>query len=129
MSTKIKLGARPKNFKHIVTFPLIEGGTGKIEVLYKYRTRTEFGVFIDKMVEAAGEKNAQVEDEKFSMTKLMEKTAGQNADYVLDVLDGWNLEVELTRANVEQLADEYPAAVSLIMEDYRKAILEGRLGN
>lgn len=129
MATKIKLGNRPKNFKKTVTFPMLDGTTGGIECLYKYRTRTEFGVFIDEIMEAAGETKGRDDDEKFSMAALMEKTAGANADYVMRVLDGWNLDEDLSRASVQQLADELPAAVNAIMETYRTAITEGRLGN
>lgn len=133
MASKIKLGARPKSFKRIVKFPLLEGGEGAIECNYKYRTRTEFGIFIDQMVaaaEAAGaKKEAEGGAEKFSMTDLMERTAGQNADYILDVLDGWNLDEDLNKVTVQQLADEIPAAAIAIMDAYRAAITEGRLGN
>jgi hypothetical protein len=129
MASKIKLGARPKNFERTVTFPMLDGTTGSIKVNYKYRTRSEFGQFIDEIIAAAGEKKAQDDDEKFSMAALMEKTAGSNADYVMRVIDGWNLDEDLTRENVQQLADELPAAVNAIMETYRSAITEGRLGN
>ncbi len=129
MATKIKLGNRPKNFKKTVTFPMLDGSTGSIECLYKYRTRSEFGAFIDEIMAAAGETKSKDDDEKFSLAKLMEKTADSNADYVMSVLDGWNLDEDLNRANVQQLADELPAAVTAIMETYRAAITEGRLGN
>lgn len=125
---KIKLGNRPQKFTRIVKFPMLEGGEGSIEVTYRYRTRSEFGAFIDKMMEAAG-KQERSADEKFSMADLMEKTKGSNASYVLDVVEGWNLDEDLNKANVEQLADELPAAVNAIMETYRAAILDGRLGN
>lgn len=125
---KIKLGARPKSFKRVVKFPLLEGGEGAIECIYKYRTRSEFGIFIDRLMDAAGAKE-KPDGEKFSMAELMERTAGANADYIMDVLDGWNLDEDLTKANVQQLADEYPAAATAVMESYRLACLEGRLGN
>lgn len=124
----IKLGSRPKNFTSVVKFPLLEGGEGSIEVKFKYRTRVEFGKFIDKLVDAAGEK-PKADGEKFSMADQMEKTAGSNADYILDAVDGWNLDEDLTLANVQQLVDEIPAAASAIMETYRTATTEGRLGN
>lgn len=124
----IKLGARPKTFKRVVTFPMIDGTTGSIEVVYKYRTRKEFGEFIDGIMAAAGEQKA-ADDAPFSMAALMEKTAGANADYVLQVAEGWNLDEPLNHATVEQLSDEIPAAVSAIMETYRIAVTEGRLGN
>lgn len=125
---KIVLGNRPKSFKRVVKFQLLEGGEGAIECVYKYRTRSEFGEFIDRLMDAAGAK-AKPEGEKFSMAELMERTGGANADYIMDVLDGWNLEAELTKSNIQQLNDEYPAATAAIMETYRLACLEGRLGN
>ena len=125
---KIKLGSRPKSFTRIVKFPMLEGGEGSIECTFKYRTRSEFGVFIDELVESAGAKPKE-DGEKFSMAELMERTAGQNAKYILDVLDGWNLDEDLNQANVQQLADELPGAAAAIMETYRTACVEGRLGN
>lgn len=125
---KIKLGDRPKHFKKTVSFPMLDGTTGEIEITYKYRTRTEFGQFIDRIIEASGAKEKS-SDENFSMAKLMEKTADANADYILDVVDAWNLESDLTRSNVQQLSDEVPAAAAQIMETYRLACTEGRLGN
>jgi len=128
MASKIKLGSRPKSFTRIVKFPMLEGGEGSIECTFKYRTRSEFGVFIDALVESAGAKPKE-DGEKFSMAELMERTAGQNAKYILDVLEGWNLDEDLNQANVQQLADELPAAAAAIMETYRTACVEGRLGN
>ena len=128
MASKIKLGNRPKSFKRVVTFDMLEGGKGSIECTFRYRTRSEFGVFIDKLMEAAGAKQ-QPDGDKFSMADLMEKTAGQNAEYILDVLESWNLDEDLTKPNVQQLADELPAAAAAIMEQYRTACVEGRLGN
>lgn len=128
---KIKLGARPKSFKRIVKFPMLEGGEGSIEVTYKYRTRKEFGAFIDEWRDAAvaeGEKPVDP-DAKFSLSDLYAKTAGSNAEYVLKIAEGWNLDEDFTAANVQQLADEVPAAVAAIMEAYQAAITEGRLGN
>lgn len=125
---KIKLGATPKSFKKTIKFPMLDGSTGSIDITYCYRTRKDFGLFIDSLMEAAGE-SKQSNDEKFSMADLMEKTAGSNADYVLQVVDGWNLDEDLTHDNVQQLADELPAAVNAIMETYRIAVTEGRLGN
>ena len=127
MANKIKLGNRPKNFKRVVTFPLVEGGEGAIEVTYKYRTRTEFGQFIDGIFNAA--KEEQPADGEFNMADLMGKTRDKNAAYLLDVIEGWNLDEPLNRETAEQLCDELPAAAAEIMELYRSAIVDGRVKN
>jgi hypothetical protein len=124
--SKIKLGSRPKSFSKVVKFPMLDGSTGTINVTYKYRTRTEFGEFIDALMGAA---SAKSEDGEFSMAELMEKTAGANADYLLQVIEAWDLDEDFNRANVQQLANELPAAAIAVMETYRSACTEGRLGN
>lgn len=128
MAIKIKLGTRPKSFPRTVVFPMLEGPDGQIEMSFKYRTREEFGTFVDALVEAAGI-TATPGDEKFSMAKMLGKTSAANADYVLQIADGWNLDEPFTREAIEQLGNEIPAAVLAIMEDYRSAITEGRKGN
>lgn len=123
--SKVILGKRPKNFKRNVSFVMLDGEVATIECLFKYRTRTEFGAFLDSIFEDAKEDKA----ENVGVGDLMAKTSAKNADYLLKVLDGWNLDEEINRQNLEQLADECPAAVTAIMEAYRSAILDGRLGN
>lgn len=127
MATKIKLGNRPKNFPRVIKFPMLDGSEGCIEVTYKYRTRTEFGAFLDELFKAAGV--APAEGEVILMANVMAKTRDSNADYILKVIDGWNLDEPFTPDAVKQLCDELPAASTAIMEGYRLAINEGRLGN
>ncbi len=124
---KIKLGARPKSFKRVVKFPMLEGEEGAITIEYRYRTRKEFGAFIDELIAEAGEDKPR--DDKFSMAELMAKTTTSNAEYLMRVVEGWDLDEPFTRKSVDQLCDELPSAVHAIMEMYRLAINEGRLGN
>lgn len=126
---KIKLGARPKNFRRTIKVPLPEGGEGSIEVSYVYRTRTQFGEFIDGLLKSAGVKPKDAGDVEFSLQEAMEKTRDTNADYIMQIVDGWNLDEDFSRASVVQLCDELPGAALALMEQYRQAITEGRLGN
>lgn len=127
---KIVLGKRPKNFKTKVSFPLLDGEIGVIEVSYIYRTRTEFGTLIDGLMTDAGvASGATEEDQKFSLAEALEKTRDTNAEYILKVADGWNLDEPFNHDTVSQLCDEIPAAALAIMNTYRTAITEGRLGN
>jgi len=130
MAHKITLGTRPKNFKHVVEVPLHEGTTGRIEVLYRYRTRDEFGKFIDQVLADAQVPRPTDEDALgAAMQQAMSDMNGRNAQYLLQVLDGWDLDVDLNLAHVQQLCNEMPAAAARLMEDYRLACVEGRLGN
>lgn len=108
-----------------------EGGVGTIELSYTYRTRTEFGAFVDEITSHAGIVPASQSDEdiKFSLEQALRKTVDTNADYIMKIADGWNLDQEFTRANVQQLCDELPGAAIEAINVYRLAVTEGRLGN
>lgn len=131
MASKIKLGSRPKNFKRKITVPMLDGSTGAIEVSYLYRTRSEFGAFIDELFESGGVKpaSASEEDVRFSLKSVLDQSRDKNADYILKIVDGWDLDEDFGRAAVVQLCDELPGAALAIIEQYRTAITEGRLGN
>lgn len=131
MTAKIILGKRPKHFKRIVKAPMVEGGEGRVEISFIYRTRTEFGAFVDELFAAADVQPAgQAEEEvKFSLQQALEKTRDSNADYILKVADGWDLDVPFTRDNVVQMCDELPGIAMEIINTYRLAVSDGRLGN
>lgn len=132
MAAKIKLGTRPKSFPATVTVQLHEGSEGAIRVSFRYRTRTEFGAFVDELMAAAKVQpptSQQDEDLRFSLAQALESTRDANADYILQVMDGWDLDAPFDRAHVQQLCDELPGAALAIIDRYRSAITEGRLGN
>lgn len=129
---KIKLGARPKTFLHLITVPMPEGGMAQVQMVYKYRTRSEFGAFVDNLLLAAGTAppaSQAADDVAFSLRQALEKTRDTNADYILQIAEGWNLDEDFNRASVVQLCDELPGAAQAIIEAYRAALTEGRLGN
>lgn len=117
----IKLGSPPKSIKRTVTFPMLDGTEGQIECEFKYRTRREFGEFIQGLT-----KDAKQPD---SFAELMAKGVEANGEYLEQVLLAWDLDEKLSRKALEQLADELPAAAQAILDAYRMAIIEGRLGN
>jgi hypothetical protein len=128
---KISLGKRPKNFKRIIKVPMHEGVEGTVEVSFVYRTRSEFGAFVDDLLQAAKVTPASAADDDvtFSLREALERTRDTNADYILRIIDGWNLDEDFGRAAVVQLCDELPGAALAIINEYRAAITEGRLGN
>ena len=128
MAKKITLGNRPESIKRVVTFPLPEGEEGAIEAQFKYRTRVEFGRLIDDVFQPA-EAEPPFKDGKFSMELQQAQICETNADYLFRILVGWNLDVPFSREACLQLALEVPSAAQALMEKYREACLEGRLGN
>jgi coenzyme F420-reducing hydrogenase alpha subunit len=141
MAQKIKLGARPKSFARTITFAMVEGGEGSMELVYRYRSRKELAKLTDEVQAAAqaqhdadmaalkakAEKGETIEPLK--QIDLLDRDVSLQVDYLMQVVEGWNLDEKFDRAAVEQLADEVPAAISVAIETYRKAINEGRLGN
>lgn len=126
LAIKIVLGKRPESFKKSVTFDMLDGSKGAIECEFKYRTRTEFAAFLDKMFADSGEETATEEKKiEAAVSRVLQK----NGEYLTDVLKAWDLDVPLTPAAARQLADELPGATNAIMAAYREAITEGRLGN
>ena len=117
----IKLGATPKTIKHTVKFPMLDGTQGEIACIFKYRTRREFGEFVERL-------SGQVKPAD-GVAAVHAGEVEQRASYLLDILEGWDLDVKLSRESLIQLADELPAAANAILDAYRGAIIEGRLGN
>lgn len=126
---KIILGKTPKSFKRTITVDMLDGTKGSIECVYKYRTASEFGKFLDSVYSDAGPKPTVDQDEKSLIEKSVEHSRDINVEYLVQVLDGWNLDDELNKDSLQQLCDEFPGVAKTIMETYRAAITEGRLGN
>lgn len=128
---KIVLGKRPQSFKKKIAVQLPEGETGEITVTYKYRTRNEFGAFVDEVFKSAGITPANQSDEevKFSLAEALAKTTDTNADYVMQIVEGWDLDAAFSRDAVSQLCNELPGVSMAIIDTYRQACIEGRLGN
>lgn len=141
MAQKIKLGNRPKSFKRTITFAMVEGGEGSMELTYQYRSRKELAKLSDEVqavvqaqhdadIEAIKAKAAKSElIEPLTHVDLLDRGISLQVDYLMQVVVGWNLDEKFDRAAVEQLADEVPDAITVAIETYRKAINEGRLGN
>ncbi len=140
---KLVLGKRPKDFKRTINIQMLDGTTGSVECTFKYRTRKEFGEFIDaktaatleavkaetEAVKAETEAGKPDEGKAFSLKDHLEQSSETSAAYILDIVTGWNLDVELSLQSLQDLANEFPGAPGAIIEMYRAAIVDGRLGN
>ncbi len=138
---KLILGTRPKDFPREVKFTMLDGSIGSVTPTFQYRTRKEYGEFADAVqaaskaqsdadiaaIEKAAKESAEIPE--FSQSQAMARATAMNVDYIMDCIKGWNLDAPFSRAAVEQLADEVPAAIDAIVTTYREAIVNGRLGN
>lgn len=146
---KIKLGSAPKNFPKLVKFDQLDGTAAEIKITFIYRTRAQFSAFIDESIEAAkahereflqrqkqAASGADADDAATDAPPVSSTTAeivaaslDRQANYIMKIASGWNLDEEFAFDNVRQMCDECPAASNAITESYRAAIVEGRLGN
>lgn len=127
---KIKLGARPKNFTAPVKFQMLDGTDAAIEVTFRYRTRTEFGAFLDEIYAENNVAKPDADDDKSSLLeRAYQSGVERHADQIMRAAEGWSLDEAFDAENVQALCDEFPAAALAIMSVYQHAINEGRLGN
>lgn len=129
MSTKIKLGARPVAFEaKPITFPMPDGTEGVITVAFKYRTRTEYGQFVDEHVAKVGQvapaEGVGRVQAAFGHGVAVDGAMLHGAVHSWDVAEG-----DLTLALCQQLAEELPAASQALLGAYRDLTTLGRLGN
>jgi len=120
----ISLGKAPKNFKHVVTVKMLDGTDGSIECVFKYRTTVAYGELVDRLA-AEGDPKAGPE----ALASIFERNRARNGEYLTHILEGWNLDLDFTQENAQQLCDEMPGVMNAIFEAYRVAITAGRLGN
>lgn len=126
--SKVTLGKTPKTFKPFpVKFTMPDGSEGAILATFNYRTRTQFGQFLNQVFSDAGETARP--DEKPDFERIFEKTKDKNADHLVLALAAWDLDEPLNRESLQALADELPGAAVALMTAYNGAATEGRLGN
>ena len=118
---------RPENFAPFaVKFKDPSGKEASIKAVFKYRTRKEFASLLNDVFGS----NEKIEGDQIDFVALTEKDIGRAADRLLESLVSWDVEgFQLNKANLAQLADECPAAISAMWTSYRVACTEGRLGN
>ena len=128
---KIKLGARPKTFRHIIKVALPEGESGTIEMVYRYKTQSEAAEYFNGIFAAAKVRISSMQDDEqlVDLAAALSATRDDAVEQIMAIADGWNLDDEFSRVNVARLCDELPGAAMAIIAHYRDAVLQGRLGN
>lgn len=127
----IRLGQRPATFKPIdVDFQGPDGALLRIPgVVYKYRTRSEFGALVDERQQEEGQQLQRGPDEAFTVAGYFSAKDASMADTLADCITAWGLESEPTADILRELLDECPAAGAALWDAYASAARDGRLGN
>lgn len=124
----IKLGNKPKTFKAFpVKFTMPDGAAGAINITFKYRTRKEYGAFLNDLYNSADAEKPP-EGDKMDFEALFAKGGEKTVQRLIDAIDSWDFEYELSVATLVQMQDEIPASVAAFGDAYRGACLEGKLG-
>ena len=127
IARSIVLGKKPDGIPDTLKIKLPDGTEGLLPVTFKYRTRTEFGEFLDSIFGA--DLPAFDGTSKTASAQQQRATVQLNGQYIRGCLKDWGLDAPFTIQSCIQLADELPGAVQQIMDTYRRLTMEGRLGN
>ena len=132
MAKKLTLSKRPESFKKAVKIPLVDGTEADVEFTFKYRTRTEFAKLFDESAEAAKKQESTEQDapsEPMKLSDYVGKSVEDDAEYIMKIAEGWDLEDDFGSEAVFMLIDMYPGASKRIAEAYADAINGARSGN
>lgn len=127
IARSIVLGKRPEGVPDTLKIKMPDGTEGLLPVTFKYRTRTEFGEFLDGIFGA--ELPAFDGTSKMASSQQQRGVVQLNGQYIYGCLKDWGLDAPFSLQACIQLADELPGAVQALMDTYRRLTLEGRLGN
>lgn len=109
----------------------IPSATGELVITFdfKHRSRRGMNAFNDFYWNALRTMTKRREDEKLSLEWEGEQHLKLDARTALEAAAGWNADLPFNVESLEALFDRYPPAASLVMSEYRAAIIEGRSGN
>lgn len=102
--SKFSLTASP-TFKAKVAIPIPGDKAVDVEFTFKGRTREAFKTFIDNLKDR------------------------EDAEVVMDIASGWDLEDAFSKENVDILTQNYLGAARAIIEKYLSELTQARLGN
>lgn len=126
---KLILGKTPVNFKPFpVKFVLPDGEEDQILTTFKYKTRSQFAAFLNKLYSEAGEQKP-ASDEKLDFEELFKKGGEKIVSQLSEIIADWDFAEKPTAETLRQLHDQAPAAASALTSAYSAACSEGRLGN
>ena len=127
IARSIVLGKKPDGIPDTLKIKLPDGTEGLLPVTFQYRTRSEFGQFLDGIF---GVEPPSFDGVSSTAAHQQQRAVVQlNGQYIHGCLKDWGLDAPFTLQSCIQLADELPGAVQELMDTYRRLTVEGRRGN
>ena len=125
-SLKHLAGAAPA-FDMPVKISRADGSVFELTVQVKGMRKSEWAAIRDEHLAMLREKGDKQEGE-FSFAK-MGAGAKDAADLITKAATGWDLEDDLTVANIEEMEDIMPGSITAILGAIDAALFHGRAGN
>lgn len=102
--TKFSLAPNP-TFKAKVLIPVPGQSAEAVEFTFKGRSREAFREFMESLKDR------------------------EDADVVMDIASGWELDDAFDKSNIEKLCENYLGAARAVIEKYLSELTQARLGN
>lgn len=125
-SLKLLAGVAPL-FDMPIKVARADGSTVALTLKVKGMRKSEWAAIRDENLAVLRAKGEQQEGE-FSFAK-MGAGAKDAADLITKAATGWDLEDDLTVANIEEMEDIMPGSISAILGAIDAALFHGRSGN
>lgn len=126
---KVILGKRPEAFTTKVEIPMLDGSTDEVKFEFHTRSRTEHAATMDAHREEVQEKTKVKSGDKFSLEGFVGVHVDADADLILKLAKGWDLDDSFTKENVVRFINDFGGASQRTVEACRLAINEGIVKN
>jgi hypothetical protein len=114
---KLTLNPAP-TFKKVVEIPT-PNGVGEVTFEFKHKDRVEMAEFLVQR-QARAEASAKKVD-KSNLVPVVKDAVERDADMVLDIAVGWDLDDEFSRESIVTLIRKFDQAALSIIETYGEA--------
>jgi hypothetical protein len=126
---KIILGKRPEAFTSTVAIPMLDGSVGEVKFEFHTRSRTEHAKIMDEHRELVLAKTKGQSGDKFSMAGFLGIHVDADADLILQLAKGWDLDDPFTKENVVRFINDFGGAGQRTVDACALAINEGIVKN
>ena len=126
---KYKFGSKPKTFSKNIKWKEVDGNSLELQIVFNTATSDECAEMITVMFDTVNKERGGVEVADMSIKDIVKTNRQGAADFLLKVINSWELEDDLTRDNVLRFMNEQPGGSEAAITAFRDACMQGRMGN